>query len=65
MTGAESFPTVIPTFMTKVEWDKDEHYFAQLGEIEVLVVALVQKVRDTRAAVGAEATGRRASFMSP
>ena len=53
-TGAVSFPTVVPAYMSKAEWDKDENYFTQLEELEVPLAALLQKVRDTKAAVGAE-----------
>ena len=54
ITGAETFPTVLPTYMSKTEWDKDELYFEQLGEVEVALAAALQKVKDTRAVVGSE-----------
>ncbi|MEQ1860361.1 MAG: hypothetical protein ABMA13_10525 [Chthoniobacteraceae bacterium] len=54
ISGAESFPTVLPGFISKAEWDKDENYFTQLGEVEILIVALLMKLHDTRAVVGAE-----------
>ena len=54
LTGAAAFPPVVPSFVTKTEWDKDENYFTQLGELEVLVAALLSKVQDTRSVVGAE-----------
>lgn len=54
ISGAAAFPTVLPGFLSKPEWDKDELYFTQLSELEPLVEALAQKVSDTRAAVGAE-----------
>ncbi len=52
--GAEVFPTVVPTFMSKVEWDKDETYGEQLSELQILVAALLTKIHDTLAVVGAE-----------
>jgi hypothetical protein len=54
INGAATFPTVVPSFTPKVEWDKDEKYFDQLGELAVMLGALTSKVNDTRAAVGAE-----------
>lgn len=54
VTGAETFPTIVPSFLSKVEWDKDELYFVQLGEVEVALAAELQKVKDTRAVVGSE-----------
>lgn len=54
IAGAAVFPTVVPSFVTKVEWDKDETYHDQLGEVEVLAAALLAKIHDTLAAVGAE-----------
>ena len=54
ITGAETFPTVVPTFLDLVEWQKDEGYFEQLGENEIMVAALLTKIHDTRSAVGAE-----------
>lgn len=54
LTGAETFPSVVPGFMSKVEWDKDELYFDQLGEVEIALAAELQKVKDTRAVVGSE-----------
>lgn len=53
-TGAQSFPTVVPGYLTVAEWVKDETYHGQLGETEVLLASLLAQVRDTRAAVGAE-----------
>lgn len=53
-TGAGTFPTVVPGFMSAVDWGKDENYFVQLGQLEVLIEALLAKVQDTKAAVGAE-----------
>jgi hypothetical protein len=54
LSGAATFPTVLPGFMSKAEWDKDDTYFTQLGELDVVLAARLQKLRDTRAAVGAE-----------
>ena len=54
INGATTFPVVVAGFMSKSEWDKDEKYFAQLGELEGALAAELQKVRDTRAVVGAE-----------
>ncbi len=54
ITGAATFPTVMPAYLSKTKWDKDELYFDQLGEVEVALAAQLQKVRDTRAVVGAE-----------
>jgi hypothetical protein len=54
VTGADAFPTVVPSYLTLVEWQKDETYFEQLGEMEIMIAALLTKVHDTRAAVGAE-----------
>ena len=54
ITGAETFPEVVPTYLSKTEWDKDELYFDQLGEVEVALAAQLQKVKDTRAVVGSE-----------
>ena len=54
ITGAATFPTVMPAYLSKTKWDKDELYFEQLGELKALYAADLQKVRDTRAVVGAE-----------
>lgn len=54
INGAATFPTVVPSYLSKVEWDKDELYFSQLGELEVSLAAELQKVLDTRAVIGAE-----------
>ena len=54
ITGAATFPTVMPAYLSKTEWDKDDLFFSQLGELEVMYAAELQKVRDTRAVVGAE-----------
>jgi hypothetical protein len=54
ITGAETFPTVVPSYLSLVEWQKDETYAEQLAETEVLIAALLAKIRDTRSAVGAE-----------
>ncbi len=54
INGAATFPSVVPAYMSKVEWDKDELYFGQLSEIEMALAAELQKVQDTRAVVGAE-----------
>lgn len=53
-SGAMSFPEMVPGFVSTTEWGKDESYFAQLGEIEVLLGGVMSKVADTRQAVGAE-----------
>jgi hypothetical protein len=54
INGAAVFATVVPVFMNKVEWDKDETYAGQLVELVPLIEALLQQVLDTLAAVGAE-----------
>lgn len=52
--GAGAFPSVAPVFLTAAEWAKDETYFDQLAQVEVLLAALLGKVQDTKQAVGAE-----------
>lgn len=54
INGAATFPAVVPAYMSKAEWDKDEKYFEQLSEVEISLAAELQKVQDTRAVVGAE-----------
>lgn len=52
--GCESFPSVLPGFISEEEWAKDEVYYSQLWELEILIEALLGTVQDTRQAVGAE-----------
>lgn len=52
--GAGAFPSVVPVFLTVAEWAKDETYFDQLAQVEVVLSAVLGKVLDTKQAVGAE-----------
>ncbi len=53
-TGAQNFPAVVPGFISAVEWGKDETYYTQLGELEILVESLLAKIRDTKGVCGTE-----------
>lgn len=52
--GTGAFPSVVPGFISVPEWAKDETYFDQLAQVEVVLAALLGKVLDTKQAVGAE-----------
>ena len=62
LIGAKANPTVVPSFISVTEWDKDFAYWKALDDVRVTVAKLLGKIEDTQRSVGAEAFRQARKF---